>query len=172
MKIIKRPVIKQYGENKKFVLYNGRKTKSFCNCLEFDNKLGVYPIVDKNGKIVEYMDIVGNFTAQPTRLAMVLNEYVKSRCQGVRFICGTSTCFYFTTLTDFPSKYMTDKTVRDFIKKEEQYKYTLACKNNVFPNFIAKLRYKLYVMDVYNQKIQKSNKYIKVQQQSQNEIGL
>ena len=143
----------------KFVLHDYSLTKEFHSAGEFDDFRGVYPIMDKKGKIVEYMDLVGNFTKSPTKFARYFNEYIKARNFGIGY--GSVEYFiYSTALLDFPSKYMTNKKIREIVHDEEMYRYKNACKKGMFISFINKLGYKLYIKNIYKSKIKASKKYL------------
>ena len=159
-KIFKNPEISGQIGSMKFILYDGTETKLFFSVGDYNEKLGVYPILNKDNEIVEYMDLIGNFTCEPTTYAKYFKEYINSRKYGVGY--GDVGCFiYYTGLIDFPSKYLIDKRVRKIVKQEEIERYNLACKRKLFFSLMDRLKYKIYVTNIYNRKVAKAKQYYK-----------
>lgn len=156
-KEFKNPAI--FGEkgNMQFVLFDNTITKSFFNALDFDRATGCFPIINKNCRTVEYMDLIGNFTKKPTKFAKEFYDYLETRC-----CCAVSGCacyaVYRSYLIDFPSKYMIDPKVRTIVKNEEKYRYIIACKSGDIRTLIMKLRSKLYLRKLYLQKVRKAER--------------
>lgn len=144
----------------KFVLWDGTKTKSVFNVADFDSANGVFPILNEQNQVVEYMDLIGNFTKQPTKFAQCFNDYIDSRLYGVgdRF---EGLMFFYCRLVDFPSKYLVDKKIRKIVKDEEAYRYQQACEDKFFEKLIHRLCYKLYLREIYKKKIKKAERLIK-----------
>lgn len=147
--------------NMQFILFDGVKTKSFFNAAEFDCLKGVYPILNQHGQVIEYMDILGNFTIQPTKFAKDFNSYINSRNRGICYGC-VENYVYFTTLLDFPSKYLINNKVRNIVKREELSKYKNACKNKQFSSLLDKLGYRLYISRIFNKKVAKAKTALKI----------
>lgn len=159
-RIFKKPEILGQIGSLKFVLFDGTETKSVYSVGEYDKKLGVYPILNKNNEVCEYMDLIGNFTSKPTTFAKYFNEYIDSEKRGVGY--GDVRCFiYYTGLIDFPSRYLIDKKVSNIVKQEELKRYNLACKRKLFISLFDRLKYKIYVSNIYNRKVSKAKQYFK-----------
>ena len=159
LKEFKRPVLDGGYGNYYFKLYDGSQTKKFDELKEFNNDLGCFEICDKKGHIVEYMDLMGNFSKRPTSFARHFNNYINSRHMGVRYSTPPN-CLYYTYIIDFPSRYFINKNVREVIKSEEEERYNRACKNGSLRGMLEKLGYKMYVDKVFKQKLKRA-KYIK-----------
>ena len=160
MKQFEKPyAITENGEVK-FVLYDGTKTKPVYSFCEFNNILGGYVILNELGEEVEFMDCVGNFTKKPTKFAKEFNRYINSTINQTAYSYPFC-CVYFTTLIDFPSKYLTSKKISNIVKNEEVFKINQASRNGEFRNLLEKIRYKRYVMSVYRAKINKANRLLK-----------
>ena len=154
------------GENGvKFVLNNGAETKSVFAFLEFNKSLGCFEILNKNYDVVEYMDLLGNFTTQPTKFAKRFYEYIESSNYGVGFGCPNYV--FYTSLIDFPSKYLRSKEVRQIVKAEEEYKYQRACDYSIFVSLLEKLKYKIYYKNIYKQKIEKMKYVLKTDNENE-----
>lgn len=166
MKRFEKPYALASDNGVKFILNNGAETKSVFAFLEFNKSLGCFEILNKDYQVVEYMDLLGNFTKQPTQFAKQFSEYIESSNSGVGF--GYPSFVFYTTLLDFPSKYLRSKEVRQIVKAEEEYKYLRACKHSTFVSLLDKLKYKLYYKRIYKQKIDKM-KYV-LAKDNQNEV--
>lgn len=154
MKNFKKPYEIVSEKGVQFVLFDGTVSKVVFEVLAFDKYLGVFPIVNKDKEIVEYMDIVGNFTKKPTKFAQEFYSYICSNNVGYGYPCFT----FYTALLDFPSKYLTDTKIRKIVKNHENYKIQEAKQNGEFNNLFEILRFKLYSKSIYNQKIAKADK--------------
>ena len=122
-KEFRKPILESKLGNYSFRLYDGSQTKEFSAIGDFNDNLGCYEICDGNGSIVEYMDLIGNFSKKPTTFAMHFNNYFKTRFFGVRY--GVSPYgIYYTSVIDFPSRYFTNKKdyqVEDEVSYEDTY---------------------------------------------------
>ena len=152
LKEFKKPILEGEFGNYSFKLYNGMQTKKFISLGKFDTSLGVYEICDCQGNVIEYMDIMGNFSKKPSDFANHFNNYIETKYLGINYSTPPS-CLYYTWLIDFPSKYLINKNVRKIIKNEEVERYNRACKNGTFCRLLDKLRYKIYIDKVFNQKL-------------------
>lgn len=161
--LFKEPQIIGEVGNKQFVLYDGQISKPFFTNAEFDSRIGSYPILNENNEIVEYMDLIGNFTNKPTKFAKEFSSYIDSRRLGVSDAYAGS-IFFCTGLIDFPSKYLVDKKIRKIVKAEENYKFKTACMENNLVYLLTKLKCKLYLIDIYNQKIARAERLLKQMQ--------
>ena len=142
-----------------FVLYDGSITKKVHSFYEFNDVLGGFVILNDKQEEVEFMDCLGNFTKKPTAFAKYFNTYINSACQGIKY--GFPFSVYFTTLSDFPSKYLIDKKVRKIVKNEENFKIFTAMRCGDLNNLIEVVRYRCLVNDIYKKKIEKANKLLK-----------
>lgn len=160
MKLLNYPKTKDDGYMKRFVLYNGVETKEFYNHAGFDKEIASYPILDRYGKVVEYMDLIGNFTRKPTDFATALYEYMQGRdmdlVQDYQYLVT-----FNTSLTDFPAKYMINPDVKKLVKAEEVYKFKKACENKVIKGLLNRVRCKRYLNRVINRKQSMANNLIK-----------
>ena len=138
-----------------FVLRNGRKTKTFYDAGEFNFAIGQFPIYDKDGQIVEYMDLMGTFSKENTDVACEIYCYL------VRDYIPRMGAFYECGIEMFPSKYLTDLKVREFIKNEEDKRYRFACQSKSFTSIIDRLWYKHYISQWWKLKIKRANRMIK-----------
>ena len=144
---------------KHFVLPNRQITKKFYNAQSFDMRTGQFPILDENGEIIEYMDLMGNFTKTNTLFAKKLYNYVASE-RNIPFITKAHGDYYYCGLLDFPSKYLIDDNVKHFIKMEERRRYLKLCNNHNFSSIFQRLMYKRYTNKVWKQKERKAE-YLK-----------
>ena len=154
MKEFQKPFAKTNNGEVKFNLYNGIKTKSVFAFYEFNEDLGGYIIINEKGEKVEFMDCLGNFTKNPTQFAKLFNNYINSTEIGY----GDPVFTYYTSLIDFPSKYLINEEVRKIVKNHENYKIQKAYQECGFINLIECLKYKIYVNKIYKQKIQKAKR--------------
>lgn len=146
------------GVYKCFVLYNGKRTQTFYDCAKFDEYIGSYPILDKDNEVVEYMDLIGNFTKQPTEFAKDLYDYISGRDVAVvRYYMYIKT--YYTSLTEFPAKYLLNSQVREIVEDEEKYKSKNL--NKSVKGLIPRLKCKLYLNKTLNKKLKRAKEYIK-----------
>lgn len=159
MKCFEKPCAVSNNGKVEFVLYDGTKTKSVFAFLEFDNCLGMFGILNEKYEVVEYMDILGNFSKKPTMFAKRFNEYINSSKYGIGYGCPQF--MFFTSLIDFPSKYLSSKKVRQIVKQEEEFKYKKACIFGEFSSLLEKLKYRLYYKKIYKQKIDKMKSDLK-----------
>ena len=159
MKNFKKPYKLEDKNGVRFVLYNGNKTKSVFGALEFDESLGVFPIINNKNQIVEFMDCMGNFTKKPTRFAHEFNKYINATGKGVCYGYPVNN-FFDTALIDLPSKYLTSNEIRRIVQNEERYKIRLARKHGEFVGLLENIRYRIYVLKIYKQKLDRAKKLI------------
>lgn len=152
------PVLEGLEGRKFFVFDNLDMSKDFYDSGEFDEEIGAYPIFDESGNVVEYMDLLGNFSNKPTSLAKFFYRYVCTEEKMPFFVPYPQEMFYITGLLNFPSKFMVDEKVRQAIKKEELRRYRLLSKDKIFPSLIVRLQYKAYLKSILKQKVCKANK--------------
>ena len=138
-----------------FVLYDGKKTKSVHSFYEFNNDLGGFVILDDKGEEVAFMDCVGNFTNKPTNFAREFNNYINSTGGGIKY--GYPFTIFYTTLINFPSKYLISNKIRKIVIKEENFKLKQAKENNEFFGLLEYLRYKKYVHKIIKEKFKKAD---------------
>ncbi len=156
-KEFKKPSIIGDIGNMQFVLYDGVKTKPVFNAMAFNSSIGSYPILNKQNQVIEYMDLVGNFTKTPTEFAKEFSSYIDSRLSGVIFGYAGFITFY-TRLLDFPSKYLTDNRIRKIVKDLEEFRYREACNKGEFATLLERLRYKMYFRNIYHKKVKKAER--------------
>jgi len=116
---------------------------------------GSYEICDLNGNVVEYMDLLGNFSKEPTVFAMHFNQYVQSKYLGVRYGIPPNTILY-TSIVDFPSRYFMNKKIVKILKEEEYVRFKLACSRKSFVNMFEKIIYKHYVNSIFKKKLKRA----------------
>ncbi|MBR4998340.1 MAG: hypothetical protein IKY10_00525, partial [Clostridia bacterium] len=87
--------------NKYFAFPDGTSSKSFYDAQKFSFRFGQFPIIDKDGNVVEYMDILGNFSKENTDLAYDLYIYALS-IDNVPIKQFGKRGAYYTGLLDFP----------------------------------------------------------------------
>ena len=138
--------------NKKFVLRNGNKTKTFYDAKKFDFTCGQYPIVNENNEIVEYMDLMGTFTQEKTEVAFEIYYYLLS----MQYLPNYSR-FGYKGIIDFPSKYLVDPDVRKFSVEEEKYRNKFVKNSSSIPLF-ERLTYVHTMKSVLRSKLRKANR--------------
>lgn len=113
---------------KQFVLISGQTTKTFYNSADINAYTGLFPIYNDKGEIVEYMNVMGKFCAEQNSLSEYLYRYVAYEKYSAS-ILRTNYCTYFmSALLKFPSKYLVDKEVLDFVlpkRRESLNIYTI-----------------------------------------------
>lgn len=142
--------------HKNFILPDGKHTKKFYDVSEIDLETGEFSILDGQGNVVEYMDIMGTFTQNNTEVAKYLCHYaLSSRYIPVR------TCpigdLYYSGLVSFPSKFLSDDKVRNFIKSQEDYRYKKLCHKKCFRSLFERFYYKHYISELWKEKMIKLN---------------
>lgn len=162
MKIIEIPELIELNGKKQFALYDGKLTKEIYDCKDFDKETGVYAILDEQNNVVEYMDILGNFTTQPTLFAREFYYYISSRSSGVILKVEPGYMF-FTSLTNFPSRFLANAEIRKIVKDEEMYKYKTACENMLLSGFVNRLRCKRFLLDVFKGKVKRGMKIVEME---------
>ena len=145
---------------KYFIFPNGERSKTFYNANKFMYIYGQYPILNEKGEVVEYMDLMGNFSEGHTELAHALYAYAISINQIPFRAFGLSGEAY-TGVYHFPSKFLKDEKVREFIKNEEDYRYCRLCECNRFRSIIERMRYKHYIDTIWKQKMKKVQRLLK-----------
>lgn len=152
-----------------FTFPDGTKSKTFYDAQKFNFRYGQFPILDKNGKVVEFMDILGNFSQDNTDLAADLYYYAIS-INNVPVKNFGKRGSYYTGLLDFPSKHLVDEKVRNFIQEQEDLRFDSFCKFGQFNNLFEKLRYKRYIKQVFKNKIKKASSLIEQTEKEQIEL--
>ena len=142
----------------KFLLSDGTETKTFYSVTEFDVTRGQYPILNKDNEIIEYMDILGNFTKGKSEFAKVYYEYYNSII-NIPFIRTVSANLMYTGLSEFPSRFLADEKIKKIIIAEEKRRFWWALKNHLFKSLIEALRYKKYVNGCLKDKLTKADIY-------------
>ena len=140
--------------NKRFVLPTGEHTKTFYDASEFNSKTGHFSIFDEQGKVIEFMDLMGRFTKVETELAKHLSYYVRSG-DYIPIKTYTDGDYYYSGVVDFPSKFLADDEVRAFIKSQEDHRYRKLCKLHCFVSLFERLSYKRYISKLWKFKIEK-----------------
>ena len=144
--------------DKHFVLINGKTTKSFYDSAALDVYTGMFPIFNEKGEIVEYMNVMGSFCLKPNSLSEYLYRYVAHEHYGPS-IMRTNHCTYFkSALVRFPSKYLLDDDVMEFVLAEEKRKLKNLHNCRVFASFFEEIRFKLYCKKILSQKLSKLKK--------------
>lgn len=154
-----------------FVFPNGEKTKTFYNADKFIFSYGQYPILNENGDVVEYMDLMGNFSEGQTELARRLYDYALSINQIPYKALGVQGQAY-TGVLDFPSKFLKNEKVREFIEREEKKRFHRLCRGNGIPSFLHRIRYKLYIDKVWKQKMKKVQRLLQEDAEQQNDLEI
>ena len=139
-----------------FEFENGKKSKSIYATLDFQEDIASYPILNNNKEIVEYMDIAGNFSKEPTKFALELFNYVFFENYHPLLIRTSTQNFYYCALLSFPSKYLINKNVLKYIEEEERNKFKTLCANKEFTSLLEMLKYKLYVKRCLKQKLERA----------------
>ena len=134
-----------------FQFNDGRTTKLFLSVGKLDIQTGCYAIINEKNE-QEYMDLFGNFTKQPTEFALHLYSYIVSEQRIPTVFKYYPITYFYTALVDFPSKYLINKEVLNFIVVEEQRRYKSLVKHKVFSNILDRLIYKKYANDILKQK--------------------
>lgn len=164
------PILKGEIGKMEFELFDGLKTKSFYNVGEFDEVFGQFPILNEKEEIVEYMDLLGNFTENRTELAKYFYQYCISIVDVPVIKMGRYKMFY-TGISEFPSKYLLDERTKKIIKAEEKRRFKLSCKCHKFDSLIEMLRYRKYVNSYIKEKLQRAEEYaeeLKIINENQN----
>jgi len=140
-----------------FKLYDGTLTKKFASAKSYDSAKGTFAICNSHGKVVEYMDLMGNFTKKPTKFASDFKSYMASRNYGIVFVYASRYDFY-THLIDFPSKYLVDDKVKNVVWNEEMSRYQEACDDGMLLTMMSRLHCRRYIKNVFKNKVKKANK--------------
>jgi hypothetical protein len=144
--------------NMHFRFETGEKSKTIYFVGKFDEFTGEYPIYDENNQLVEYMDILGNFSKEKTELAECLYRHaIQERIMPVVAYAGYYT-YFRAAIIDFPSKFLVDEKVRDAILKEERRKYNHMVSTHQFCSLLDRLSYKIYANQVIKAKLKKAQK--------------
>lgn len=148
--------IKLEGElgEKRFVMPDGKITKTFYNASGFDQETGEFAIYDESSSVVEYMDLMGHFSLDKTELAKQLSDYIQTgqHIPVKRFGFGD---LYYCGLVDFPSKFLAEPDVYEFIRNHEKLRYKRLCKGKCFGSLFERIHYKNYITEVWKAKINK-----------------
>lgn len=159
MQLVRQPIEKRISKDfKYFILYDNDVSCLFYDNAEFDCYIGAYPILDKNKKVVSYMDLLGNFTDKPTEFSKDFYDYVSQRDVDVAYEYPYVTVL-FTSLIDFPAKYMANDQIKELVIAEEEYKIKKVCKET--KNLILRLRCKKYLKRVLNKKLKEAKEFAK-----------
>ena len=139
-----------------FELNNGGRSKEFYFAEELNKSTGSYPIYDSNNKIVEYMDIIGNFSNKPTAFALDFYNYVTYESMSWLVLTVDNLMLFECALNEFPSKYLADEKIVKLVKEEEKRKYRTLCEMKQLTSLIDKLMYKKYVSKCLKMKLKRA----------------
>ena len=150
-------LVGKIGE-RQFVLHNGDITKEFYNVGLFDIETGMYPILNEKEEVVEYMDMLGNFSKHTTKFAYHFYKYAVSS-KDVPFLVSSYMKISYSGLVDFPSRYLADEKIKEIIKKEEKRRFKYARRHNEFDSLIDIVRYRIYLKQVWADKVLRAERF-------------
>ena len=153
----KKPQLCGESGNMYFEFGDGKKSKNFHSSKQIDHRTGSYEVLNLSGE-VEYMDLFGNFSKSPTEFASKLYDYINFERFNNLVYRSRSYTLYQTALTAFPSKFLINEKVLDFITKYEQQRFKKLCNNGSFVSLLEKMSYKRFVMKTYKAKIRRMKK--------------
>ena len=152
--MIKMPILDGCDGCYYFNIQNETSTKFFHHAGDFDETSGVYPIYNEKNEIVEYMDVLGNFTQKPTRFAKLFYRYVTyEQMLPLVFKRNQLHSGYACAFDSFPIKYFLNKKFVQLIKDEENRKIEEMKRQKFIYSFFDVLGYRLSVIRNLKEKI-------------------
>lgn len=142
--------------NMHFEFPNGTVSKNFYNAKEIDDYLGMYPICNENGDIVEYMNVMGKFHTKENNFSKKLYRYVAFELYSSSIVRTKYYNFWTSALIKLPSVYLIDENVKNFVIEEEKRKIQYMHYFKLFRSFLEEVRFKLYCKKILNQKLNKA----------------
>ena len=142
--------------NMHFEFPNGNVSKNFYSAKELDARLGMFPICNEKGDIVEYMNVMGRFYLKGNKFSEKLYHYVAFEHYNSSIIRTRRWNFWYSALINFPSIYLVDKEVKIFILEEEKRKIKYLHNFKFFHSFIEEIRFKLYCKKILKIKLEKA----------------
>ena len=149
---------KLLGEDgKKYFKFNDESvSKTFFSAGKFDVLACQFPILNEKGEVVEYMDILGNFSKENTHFARKIYRYITYEFLQPTIVRISKSNFYYFALADFPSAYLTDEKIKKFIIEEEKRKYKYLVHSHQFVSLFERLRYKIIMKQILRRKLKKA----------------
>ena len=166
--IIKPVMVGEIGEMK-FMFSNGKTSKSFYNAGVLDDYQGVYPILDKEGNVVEYMDLLGQFSPQPTDFASSFHYFAFFERYSYLIMRNERMSYYDCAINHFPSKYLIDERMVKIAREIERNRFQYMCKHDMFVSIFDKLSYRLYMKKCFKIKLERA-KYLSQDMETVEEI--
>ena len=150
------PVINGEVGERYFVFANGRKSKEFYDVSEFDKFNGCYPILDQSGNVVEYMDMLGNFSKTPTEFASKFHHFVFFERYSALISRSSASAYYECAINWFPSKFLISQEIQEIVKEIEKQRFKKMCRTGCFVSIFERVRYFLYMKECMNIKLDKA----------------
>ncbi|MBO5954499.1 MAG: hypothetical protein J6Q13_00845 [Clostridia bacterium] len=142
--------------NKFFMFNDGTYSKLFYSAGEFDFYSCEFPILDESGKVVEYMDIIGNFSKDKTIFARKIYDYVTYEFFKPTIVRTPGFYGFYFALECFPAGYLTDERIKKFVIKEEKRKYEYLVNMKQFASLFERLGYKIFMKQILKKKLNKA----------------
>lgn len=145
---------------KYFLFFDGRKSKTFYDASNLNTELGCYEILNADGKVVEYMDMLGQFTKAPTEFALCFCEYLMFEEYYPLVYQLPNSTTYTTALIDFPSKFLADAKVMKIVKEIENARINHLSQNGKLLSARDVNEYRKYVNNVFKLKMNHMKRYV------------
>ena len=139
-----------------FMFQNQMCSKVFYDAGKFDVLACQFPILNEKGEVVEYMDILGNFSKENTHFARKIYRYVTYEFLQPTILRRSKLNFYYFALADFPSFYLVDEKIKKFVIEEERRKYQFLINSHQFVSLFERLRYKMVMKQILREKLKKA----------------
>ncbi len=156
-----KPKLQADQNGKYFKFYDGSRSKSIYGIGKFDDESGVYPILNNEGKVVEYMDLLGNFVQEPTKLALRFSDYYYENMTRPLVYGYGGYRVFDSPLKDLPSKYMVSKKVQKAVRAVEKRAIVDFKNQNGFKNLFELMSYRKYQYSLMMKKFNKARKHSK-----------
>lgn len=146
--------------NMYFEFYDGKKSKIFHSAKSLDAQNGTFEIKLLNDE-TQYMDLLGNFSQKPTEFASALYDYISFENYNHLVYRSLKYVYFKTALVNFPSKFLINKDVLNFIVEFEWKRYQTLIENNRFVSLIEKASYKHFILKNIKAKLKRMKRLSK-----------
>lgn len=127
------------------------------NVLDFDETKGVYPIINEDGNVFRYLDLMGRITERPLASSKAFADYL----DDMLYVPYHETYEYkveHTAVSNIPTKFFTDKEFVEAVKAEEKRRFDYMINFHFFTNKLQALIYKIHCKKQLNLKIKKAKR--------------